>query len=165
MKLCTGIGISNAQDVAEAGHAAATAALADLSGEPAALIMVLCTPRYDLPQLLAAIRAVTGATPLIGATSSGELVQGAYMGFGAGVAVLALTAGPYRFTAASASHIRDDMDRAAQDITRACRAEAGLVPCGGAGFGRCPPRGFAAGRPRGLPDHRSQSAHVRRGGE
>ena len=54
--------------------------------------MVFCTPRYDLPQLLAAIRAVTGATLLIGATSSGELVQGAYMGFGAGVAVLALTA-------------------------------------------------------------------------
>ena len=100
MKLRTGIGVSQAQDATEAGHAAAAAALAGLSGEPPALIMVFCTPRYDLPKLLAAIRAVTGTTLLIGATSSGEIVQGACMGFGAGVAVLALTAGPYRFAAA-----------------------------------------------------------------
>jgi hypothetical protein len=131
MKLRTGIGVSQAQDATEAGHAAAAAALAGLSGEPPALIMVFCTPRYDLPKLLAAIRAVTGTTLLIGATSSGEIVQGACMGFGAGVAVLALTAGPYRFAAASASHIRIDMDRAAQNITRACRDEAGASPYAG----------------------------------
>jgi hypothetical protein len=131
MELRTGIGISKAQDADEAGRAAASAALAELTGEPPALIMVFCTPRYDLRKLVAAIRSVTGDTLLVGATSSGELVRGTYMGFGDGVAVLALTAGPYRFAAASASHIRDNIDGAAQDITRASRAAAGESPHAG----------------------------------
>jgi len=47
------------------------------------------------------------------------------MGFGAGVAVMAMTAGPYRFGIASAARIKGDLDAAGQSIARASKAEAG----------------------------------------
>lgn len=128
MKVRAGTGVSKARDAVEAGREAATAAVAGLAGESPALVVVFTTPRYDLPALLAGIRSVTGGARLIGATGSGEIAQGQYLGFGAGVGVLALTAGPYRFGVASASHIRGDLDRAGQAITRASRAEAGPSP-------------------------------------
>lgn len=123
-----GTGLARDQDSREAGQKAAQDAVAALGGEPPALVVVFTTPRYDLPQLLAGIRSVTGAAPLVGATGSGEIVQGEYLGFGGGVGVLALTAGPYRFGIASGRHIRADLDRAGQSITEASRAAAGPSP-------------------------------------
>jgi hypothetical protein len=126
--LRAGTGTSGAEDAFEAGKAAAAAAVARLAGEPPALVMVFTTPRYDLPALLAGVRSVTGSALLVGATGSGEIVQGEYLGFGAGVGVLALTAGPYRFAAASVSYARGDLDRAGQEIARASREQAGKSP-------------------------------------
>jgi hypothetical protein len=126
-----GTGISGAADAHAAGREAAAAAVAALGGETPALTIVFTTPRYDLPALLAGVRSVTADALLVGATSSGEIVSGEYMGFGAGVAVLALTAGPYRFAAASAGHIRGDLDRAGQEIARASKAQAGPSPHAG----------------------------------
>ena len=128
MKVRAGTGMSRARDASEAGREAASAALASLAGEPPALVIVFTTPRYDLQALLAAIRSVTGTVPLLGATGSGEIVQGQYMGFGEGVGVLVLTAGPYRFGVASAANIRDNLDLAGQEIARASRAQAGPSP-------------------------------------
>lgn len=128
MKMRAGTGISRMRDAAEAGREAAAAAVAALTGEPPALVIVFTTPKYDLPALLAGVRSVTGDARLIGATGSGEMVQGQHLGFGGGVGVLALTAGPYRFGVASASHIRGNLDQAGQAITRASRAEAGSSP-------------------------------------
>jgi hypothetical protein len=129
MKVRAGTGKSSKlQDAAEAGREAAAAAVAALDGESPALVVVFTTPRYDLPALLGGIRSVTGAALLIGATGSGQIVHGQHMGFGAGVGVLALSAGPYRFGVASASHIRGDLDRAGQAIARESRAEAGPSP-------------------------------------
>lgn len=127
-KLRAGIGMSGAPDAAAAGREAASTAVAALGGEPPALVVVFTTPRYDLPVLLKSIRSVTGGSHLVGATGSGEIVRGEYLGFGAGLGVLALSAGPYRFGVASAGHIRGDLDRAARDITRASQAEAGSSP-------------------------------------
>ena len=103
-------------------------AVAPLAGEKAALVIVFTSPRYDLPALLAGIRSVTGDAPLVGATGSGEIVHGEYLGFGEGVGVMALTAGPYRFGIASGSHIRADLDQAGQTITRASQEAAGESP-------------------------------------
>lgn len=128
MKIRAGTGLSEARDAVEAGREAATAAVAGLAGKPPALVIVFTTPRYDLPALLAGIRTVTGDARLIGATGSGEIAQGQYLGFGGGVGVLALTEGPYRFGVASADHIRGQLDQAGQAITRASRAEAGPSP-------------------------------------
>lgn len=123
-----GTGISQAQDSFGAGREAASAAVASLDGEALALVMVFTTPRFDLPALLAGVRSITGAAPLVGATGSGEIVRGRYLGFGAGVGVLALGAGPYRFGVASAERIRERLDEAGQDTARRSRAQAGESP-------------------------------------
>jgi hypothetical protein len=128
MKLHAGTGISERKEAFEAGKEAAQAAVSKLGGEAPAFVMVFCMPHYDLPRLLAGIRSVTGSARLAGATGSGEIALGRYMGFGGGVAVTAMTAGPYRFGLASASHIHGDLDRAGQEIARASKAEAGASP-------------------------------------
>jgi hypothetical protein len=123
-----GTGSSRSVDAAIAGREAALAAIAPLHGEPPALVLVFTTPRYDLPVLIDAIRAVTGPAQLAGCTSSGEIAQGEYLGFGEGVAVLALTAGPYRFGVASADYVRADLDAAGRRLTTESRALAGDSP-------------------------------------
>lgn len=127
MNIWARVGLSHAQDAADAGREAASAAVAGLSGEPA-LVIVFTTPRYHLPTLLRGIRAITGAATLIGATGSGELVQGQYLGFGAGVGVLVLASGPYQFSIASASHIRGRLDQVGQQLARESRAAASPSP-------------------------------------
>jgi hypothetical protein len=128
MRIQAGTGKSTAIDSTTAGKEAAQAAISSLKGEPPAVVIVFTTPRYDLPALLAGIRSVTGDAILVGCTGSGEIIKGEYMGFGAGVGVLVMTAGPYRFGVASASHIRGDLDRAGQAMTRESRAMAGPSP-------------------------------------
>ncbi|MDR3570363.1 MAG: FIST N-terminal domain-containing protein [Syntrophobacteraceae bacterium] len=127
-KVRAGTGMSTAPEAARAGREAARAALAVLCEEPPALVMVFTTPRYNLAELLAGIRSVTGSAILIGATGSGQIVMGSLMGFGEGVGVLALTAGEYRFGIASAANICGDLDRAGQEIARASLAAAGPTP-------------------------------------
>jgi len=123
-----GTGSSRAQDAFEAGRAAAASAVAGLAGEPPALTMVFTTPRYELPALLAGVRSITKDALLVGATASGECVRGEYLGFGAGVGVLALSAGPYRFGVASVAHARGDPDAAGRELARASRDAAGPSP-------------------------------------
>jgi hypothetical protein len=121
----SGIGSSCKIDAREAGREAATAAVAGLDGEAAALALVFTTPRYDLPALLAGIREITGAAHLVGATGSGEILRGHYMGFGEGVGVMVLSAGRYRFGVASEANICGRLDAVGQSITRAAREQAG----------------------------------------
>jgi hypothetical protein len=123
-----GTGISLAGESLAAGREAATAAIAPLAGEPPALVVVFSTPRYNLTELLAGIRSVTGSAILVGATGAGQIVQGQHLGFGAGVSVLAVTAGQYRFGAASVGGIRGGLDRAGQEIARKSRDAAGQSP-------------------------------------
>jgi len=123
-----GTGMSGDRDAREAGRVAASVAVEALAGEAPALVVVFATPRYNLPELLAGVRSVTGEALLVGSTGSGEIVCGKYLGFGGGVGVLAMTAGPYRFAAASAAGIADDsesLDRAGRELTRAARERAG----------------------------------------
>lgn len=128
VKVRAGTGMSTARDGADAGREAALAAVAGLGGQPAALVIVFTTPRYDLPELLSGVRSVTGSAILAGATGSGQIVQGKLMGFGEGVSVLALTAGEYRFGIASAEHIWENLDLAGQRIARESCAAAGPSP-------------------------------------
>ena len=129
-RIRAGTGVSRALDAFEAGRSAAAAANGQLGGEPPAVAMVFTTPRHNLEALLSGVRSVTGPAILVGATASGEIVQGEYLGFGEGVGVLAMTSGAYRFGAASASHIRNDLDRAGQAITRESRARAKAADTG-----------------------------------
>ncbi len=128
MKVRAGTGASVLRDAYDAGKQAAETAIAALHGESPAVILIFTTPQYNLASLISGIRSVTGTTPLAGATSAGEMFGASYMGFGAGVTVLAMTAGPYRFGIASASHIHGNLDQAGQEIARKSKKEAGPSP-------------------------------------
>jgi hypothetical protein len=128
MRVRAGTGASGLEDAYQAGRQAATEAITGLGSDTPSLVLVFTMPHYDLSRLLAGVRSVTGTVPLAGATGSGELHGARYMGFGAGVAVLAMTAGPYRFGIASASHIYGKLDQAGQTIARESRAQAGPSP-------------------------------------
>jgi hypothetical protein len=127
--LKSGTGFSGLGEAFEAGRSAAAQALAGLGGEAPALVMVFATPRFDLPTLLTGVRSLTGTAILIGSTGSGEIIAGKYLGFGGGVGVLALTAGPYRFSAASEGDIGvDDLEEAGRRLARRSRDGAGPSP-------------------------------------
>lgn len=128
MRVISGSGVSSAREAVDAGREAASAAIAALAGEPPALVIVFTTPRYNQNDLLAGIRSITGSAIIVGATGSGQIVQGRHMGYGEGVALLVLTAGSYRFGVASAGHIRGKLDEAGREIARQSRAAAGASP-------------------------------------
>jgi hypothetical protein len=119
------MGQSSLEHSFAAGREAALQALRALPAEKPALVIVYTTPKYELAALLAGIRSVTEEALLLGATGSGQITDGEYRGIGSGVAVLAMTAGDYRFGLASASHIRGDLDHAGQTLAREARAQAG----------------------------------------
>src|SRR5215813_4809375 len=91
-RLRAATGHSAAEEADKAGYEAAMEALNGLGGETPAMIIVYATVRYDLGALLAAVRSVTGDTPLVGESSAGQLREGELMEPGAGVTVLAMTA-------------------------------------------------------------------------
>ncbi len=123
-----GTGIGRGADAFEAGRAAAAAAVSRLGGEPPALVLVFATPRFDLHALLRGVRSVTGTTLLVGSTGSGEIVEGELVGLGSGVGVLALTAGRYRFGAASVSGVGEALEDSGRDLARRSRAQVGDSP-------------------------------------
>jgi hypothetical protein len=127
-RLLSGIGASTAIDSFDAGRDAAEKAILALGMSAPALVMVFTTPRYDLKALLGGIRSVTGDALLVGCTGSGEIANGTYLGFQAGVTVLVLGGGTYRFGAASASQIYGNLEKAGQEIARKSRESVGESP-------------------------------------
>ncbi|SDZ38196.1 Uncharacterized conserved protein, contains FIST_N domain [Micromonospora pattaloongensis] len=120
-----GTGASEHADAARAGREAAEQAVRGLAGEPPALVLMYATACYDLPALVAAVRAVTGGASLAGASSSGQFSAGRLIEPGRGVSVLALGAGPYRFGVASVTGMRADAFAAGRDLSRAAMAAVG----------------------------------------
>jgi hypothetical protein len=127
-RLRRGIGISEATDSRAAGRAAAHAAVAALEGERAALILVYSAISYDLAELLAGVREITGDTALAGATTSGHFHDGQVTRAGRGVAVLALTAGPYRFGVGAVTGVHAGAFTAGRAMARMARAATGGEP-------------------------------------
>lgn len=121
----TGSGASDATDAWVAGETAAREALTALGDHEPALVIVYASVRYDLTKLLAAIRSVLGAVPLVGATSTGHFRDGNLVPPGTGVAVLALTAGPYTFGVSCVEGLAGNAEAAGARLARAARAAAG----------------------------------------
>ncbi len=119
-----GTGTSTADDAREAGCAAAATAVTHLDGEAPSLVLVVASVRYELDQLLAGVRSVTGGAPLAGATSSGHFVGEEVTPAGTGVAVLVLAGGDYRFGVGSADRMGARPAEAGSALTRAARAAA-----------------------------------------
>jgi hypothetical protein len=124
-RLRVGTGSSATPEATDAGSHAAATAIGQLQGEQAALIIVYASVRYDLASLVAAIRGVTGDTPLVGATSTGHFQDGDFTVAGEGVVVLAMTAGPYRFGLASVEGLRADAFGAGRTLARNALAAVG----------------------------------------
>jgi hypothetical protein len=99
--------------------------MAGLGGRTPELIMVYASVRYDLTELVAAIRSVTGDALLVGATSSGHFCGPTLIEPARGVAVLAMTAGRYQFGAASVGDLSADGMVAGEELARAARDAAG----------------------------------------
>jgi hypothetical protein len=127
-RLSVGSGTSQLPEAADAGTAAATAALAGLGGAPAGLVIVYSSIRYDLAELLAGVRAVTGDTPLVGATTCGQFADGEFFPPRTAVSVLVLGAGPYQFGTAAVTGLAADADAAGRDLARAALDAAGDRP-------------------------------------
>jgi hypothetical protein len=99
--------------------------MAGLDGADAGLVVVYASIRHDLPAVLAAVRAVTGDTPLVGATTCGQFSDGEFLPPGTAVSVLILGAGVYRFGTAAVGGISADTTSAGQDLARRAVAAAG----------------------------------------
>ncbi len=128
LRLRSASGSSAADDSARAGREAATEALECLDGEEPALVIVYASVRYQLPTLIAAIRAVTGDVPLVGETSTGHFRDDHLTQPGSGVSVLVMTGGPYRFGVAHVEHLSSGAEAAGVDLARAARAAIGPEP-------------------------------------
>ena len=98
--------------------------MAQLDSVPPALVIVYACVSYDLPQLIAGLRGVTGATPLVGASSSGQFHDGGVT-IGRGVSVLVLAGGEYRFGVASGRGLAADAFALGCDLARAAREAVG----------------------------------------
>jgi hypothetical protein len=124
-QLYAATGASESDDVAVAGRSAAEQAMSGLDGRAAELVVVYPSVRYDLSKLVAAVRSVTGDTALVGATSSGHFNGANLIEPARGVAVLAMTAGRYRFGVASVGQLSADGVVAGERLARAARDAAG----------------------------------------
>jgi hypothetical protein len=123
-RLSSGTGSSGADDARRAGRQAAEAALSPLAGVRPELVLIYASIRYDLTELLAGVRSVTGATPLAGSTSSGHFAGEQVAGPGEGVTVLVLGGGDYRFGVASATGMGEDAEAVGKTLARAAKAAA-----------------------------------------
>jgi hypothetical protein len=118
-------GASESDDAVEAGRTAAEQAMSKLDGRTPALVLVYPSVRYDLTKLLAAVRSVTGDTPLAGASSCGHFCGAELIEPARGVAVLVLTAGRYQFGVASVGRLGADGAAAGERLARTARDAAG----------------------------------------
>ncbi|MGY1854974.1 FIST signal transduction protein [Modestobacter sp. SYSU DS0290] len=120
-----GTGLSSDPDATEAGRAAAAAAVAGLPSGSPALVLVYTSVRYDLTELLAGVRSVTGDAPLVGASSCGHFAGAQVAGPGTGVAVLVLAGGDYRFGVGWAEGMSTRPTEVGAEVVRAARAASG----------------------------------------
>lgn len=117
-----GVGASSLGDAREAARAAASQARQGLEGHEAALVIVYASVRYDLPALLGTVTESFEGVPLVGASSAGQFMDGAFVPPGDGVAVMAMTAGPYRFGVAAVEEVSGDGIAAGRRLAREARA-------------------------------------------
>jgi hypothetical protein len=121
-RLRSGTGSSTLDDPRAAGRAAAEEAIPD--GAEPVLVLVYASVRYDLDEVLAGVRSVTGETALAGFTSCGHFVGDDVTAEGQGLVVLVLSGGDYVFGLASVTGLRAGAEAAGTELARAAKAAA-----------------------------------------
>jgi len=122
-----GSGYSEERSAAAAGRAAAAQALGGAGGR-ADLVLVFASTNYAFTELLRGVREVTGAAPLIGASTAGQFTERS--GGAESVAVMAVSSDSIRFRTGFAKGLKQDQRGAADkalsgfaEANRAARAE------------------------------------------
>lgn len=100
-----GVGNSQALESHRAGREATVAALA--GRDDARLLVVFCSERHDLHELLGAINLESGRVPLIGCSTAGEIATGGPDD--EGVVIFALGGPGFSITTAVAEHASHDL--------------------------------------------------------
>jgi hypothetical protein len=96
--------------------------MAAQGNSPAGLVLVYASVRYDLGDLLAGVRSITGSAPLAGFTSCGHFTDEHIAEPGTGVTVLVLSGGDYRFGVASAVGMGTAPEEVGVSLARAAKA-------------------------------------------
>lgn len=112
-----GAGWSNHSDAAEAGRAAAGAAVGGLADAPPHVVVAFASSKYDQTALLQGIRSVTREVPLIGGSDAGEITSEGPAR--RSVVVVALHAPQGSFGIGSAGALDRDQRLAGQTAARA----------------------------------------------
>jgi hypothetical protein len=116
------VGHSTEPDAVLAGGAAAEAAL---QGDDPRLLLVFCSEAYDLESLLQGINERSGAVPLIGCSTAGEIATG---GPGdAGVVVVAIGGAGFSVATRCAEHVSQHLRESGAEVAGAL-AEADRRP-------------------------------------
>ncbi len=97
----SGTGSSTLSDSRAAGAQAVDVALSALGGAAPDLVIVHASREHDLREVVAAVRARTGAAEVAGASCDRAFADGVLNPPSGGVMVAVLTRGPYRFGVAS----------------------------------------------------------------
>lgn len=127
-KAVCGVGTGGDPDARTAAETALAGALAPLGEAMPDLVLVYASVRYDLETVVSTVAKTAGGAVVAGATTSGQLHCGTLTPPGAGVAVLALAGGGYRFGLGYASGVRADPVGTGRSLARDARAEAGPSP-------------------------------------
>jgi len=87
----SGVGTALGSDSYEVGRQAATAALKSICTHRISAVLVFASSNYDLPAVLQGVRGAVPEGPLFGATTAGEICNGAHTGS----VVVSIIASPY----------------------------------------------------------------------
>src|SRR5262245_3995635 len=102
----TGAGYSCAEDPGQAGRRAAEQAITALATGRVDLVLVFAASSYRYEPLLAGVRSVTGAAPLIGCSSAGEFT---HQEVGRrSVAIMAISSEDMRFKIGLGTRVKGD---------------------------------------------------------
>lgn len=120
-------GFSSAPSSAAAGAEAAKMAVGGLGGRPD-IVFLFASTNHEYPELLAAVRAVTGKVPLVGCSTSGEFTH-SHVGRGT-VVLMAIKSDTIRFRTGLGQGVKGSQPQAVaaamktfQQEHRAARAE------------------------------------------
>lgn len=139
MYIQSSVGSSHLTDARVAGTEAAKAAVGGLFGKQPMLVIVFSSVVYDQRAMLAGVRFVTGATPLIGCSTAGEIVTKGPSK--KSVAVMAIAGEGIRFYLGKGEHIKESPLEAGRVFGRSLQAAtrngkvAIMLPDGLAGNG------------------------------
>ena len=124
MSLITGVGFADGTDAHVVGANACQSAFSELGADAADLVIVFASSIYDQDRMLAGVRSVSKDTPLVGASTAGEIVTSGPLSKHS-VAVMLIKSDSIRFTPASDTTIAQNARLAGTGVATKIKERAG----------------------------------------